>query len=364
MSPDRPAAVVVLAAGEGTRMKSSIPKVLHTVGGRTLVGHVVAAAERPRARPPGRRGRARPRPGRRPPGRGRPGGHHGGPGRAARHRPRRRLRARPACRRARRAPCVVTYGDVPLLTADDPAPSCSTRTPRRGNAVTVLTAVARRPHGLRPDRARRRRRGRARSSSRRTPTDAELRDPRDQLRRLRLRRRRPARRARRAWTPTTPRASSTSPTSLGHRARRGRPGRRRRRRRRAGRSRASTTGSSSPRSHRELNRRTVERWMRAGVTVVDPATTWIDADVDARARRTLLEPNIQLRGATTVATGATVGPDTHAASTPWSATAPRSSRTPRSTAPRSGPRRRSARTPTCGPAPGSAAGAKAGASSR
>ena len=44
MSPDRPAAVVVLAAGEGTRMRSSIPKVLHTVGGRTLVHHAVAAA--------------------------------------------------------------------------------------------------------------------------------------------------------------------------------------------------------------------------------------------------------------------------------------------------------------------------------
>jgi CTP:molybdopterin cytidylyltransferase MocA len=36
--------VVVLAAGEGTRMRSSIPKVLHTVGGRTLVHHAVAAA--------------------------------------------------------------------------------------------------------------------------------------------------------------------------------------------------------------------------------------------------------------------------------------------------------------------------------
>ncbi|MEU3712400.1 bifunctional UDP-N-acetylglucosamine diphosphorylase/glucosamine-1-phosphate N-acetyltransferase GlmU [Streptomyces catenulae] len=38
------AAVVVLAAGEGTRMKSATPKVLHTLCGRSLVGHVVAAS--------------------------------------------------------------------------------------------------------------------------------------------------------------------------------------------------------------------------------------------------------------------------------------------------------------------------------
>src|SRR5690242_164256 len=38
------AAVIVLAAGEGTRMKSSTPKVLHRIGGRTLVGHAIAAA--------------------------------------------------------------------------------------------------------------------------------------------------------------------------------------------------------------------------------------------------------------------------------------------------------------------------------
>jgi bifunctional UDP-N-acetylglucosamine pyrophosphorylase/glucosamine-1-phosphate N-acetyltransferase len=44
VSPNRPAAVVVLAAGEGTRMKSATPKVLHPVCGRSLVGHVVAAA--------------------------------------------------------------------------------------------------------------------------------------------------------------------------------------------------------------------------------------------------------------------------------------------------------------------------------
>ncbi|MFI6401379.1 bifunctional UDP-N-acetylglucosamine diphosphorylase/glucosamine-1-phosphate N-acetyltransferase GlmU [Streptomyces sp. NPDC050548] len=44
MSAIRPAAVVVLAAGEGTRMKSATPKVLHEICGRTLVGHVLAAA--------------------------------------------------------------------------------------------------------------------------------------------------------------------------------------------------------------------------------------------------------------------------------------------------------------------------------
>ncbi|MDH6541958.1 bifunctional UDP-N-acetylglucosamine diphosphorylase/glucosamine-1-phosphate N-acetyltransferase GlmU [Streptomyces lavendulae] len=44
MSATRPAAVVVLAAGEGTRMKSATPKVLHEICGRSLVGHVVAAS--------------------------------------------------------------------------------------------------------------------------------------------------------------------------------------------------------------------------------------------------------------------------------------------------------------------------------
>jgi bifunctional UDP-N-acetylglucosamine pyrophosphorylase/glucosamine-1-phosphate N-acetyltransferase len=44
VSVSRPAAVVVLAAGEGTRMKSSIPKVLHPLCGRTMLDHVLAAA--------------------------------------------------------------------------------------------------------------------------------------------------------------------------------------------------------------------------------------------------------------------------------------------------------------------------------
>jgi bifunctional UDP-N-acetylglucosamine pyrophosphorylase / glucosamine-1-phosphate N-acetyltransferase len=38
-----PAAVVVLAAGEGKRMRSATPKVLHQICGRSLLGHVLAA---------------------------------------------------------------------------------------------------------------------------------------------------------------------------------------------------------------------------------------------------------------------------------------------------------------------------------
>ncbi len=34
---------IVLAAGEGTRMKSAVPKVLHRIAGRSMVGHVLAA---------------------------------------------------------------------------------------------------------------------------------------------------------------------------------------------------------------------------------------------------------------------------------------------------------------------------------
>lgn len=40
-----PLAVIVLAAGQGTRMKSNTPKVLHPMCGRPLLGHAIVAAE-------------------------------------------------------------------------------------------------------------------------------------------------------------------------------------------------------------------------------------------------------------------------------------------------------------------------------
>lgn len=44
VSPSGPAAVIILAAGEGTRMRTAIPKMLNEVCGRAMLGHVLAAA--------------------------------------------------------------------------------------------------------------------------------------------------------------------------------------------------------------------------------------------------------------------------------------------------------------------------------
>ena len=43
MSSAREIAVVILAAGQGTRMKSALPKVLHEIAGRSMIGHVADA---------------------------------------------------------------------------------------------------------------------------------------------------------------------------------------------------------------------------------------------------------------------------------------------------------------------------------
>jgi bifunctional UDP-N-acetylglucosamine pyrophosphorylase/glucosamine-1-phosphate N-acetyltransferase len=57
----------------------------------------------------------------------------------------------------------------------------------------------------------------------------------------------------------------------------------------------------------EGRRRILERHMLAGVTVVDPGTTWVDAGVEIAADARI-EPGTSLRGATAVGAGSVVGP--------------------------------------------------------
>ena len=62
-------------------------------------------------------------------------------------------------------------------------------------------------------------------------------------------------------------------------------------------------------ARRHLNDRLVRAALLSGVTVVDPATTWLDADVEL-APDVHVRPNCQLHNGSRVATGATIGPDT------------------------------------------------------
>jgi bifunctional UDP-N-acetylglucosamine pyrophosphorylase/glucosamine-1-phosphate N-acetyltransferase len=50
-------------------------------------------------------------------------------------------------------------------------------------------------------------------------------------------------------------------------------------------------------------------WMRAGVTIIDPGSTWIDVGVTV-GPDTVIEPNTHLRGDTHIGVGVLVGPDT------------------------------------------------------
>jgi len=57
-----------------------------------------------------------------------------------------------------------------------------------------------------------------------------------------------------------------------------------------------------------LRQRILQRHLLEGVTIVDPATTWIEADVTIDADATIL-PNTHLEGATAIRAGATIGPN-------------------------------------------------------
>ena len=59
----------------------------------------------------------------------------------------------------------------------------------------------------------------------------------------------------------------------------------------------------------KLNALIVRGWQLAGVTVADPATTWIDITAVLAPDVTIL-PGTQIQGSTSIATGSVIGPDT------------------------------------------------------
>ena len=123
---------------------------------------------------------------------------------------------------------------------------------------------------------------------------------------------------------------------------------------------ASTTGSSSPRPPGAQHRGCSKAWMRAGVTIVDPATTWVDVGRRARAGRRSSSPGTQLHGAHARRRGRRGRARTARSPTPSSARAPWCARRLRRRRDRRRTRR-SARSPTCGRAPCSAPARKVGA---
>lgn len=303
MTADRPAAIIVLAAGGGTRMKSATPKVLHRIGGRTLVGHALSAAAgvaplhlavvvghgRDDVAPhvldlaPSAAIAVQ--------------AEQRGTGDAVRV----ALEALPPLH----GTVIVTYADVPLQTSDTLQRLVDAHH-AGDNAVTLLTARVPDPFGY----------GRVvRDDSGAVVAIVEQQDAtdvqraiteinsgicaydaavlRDALRHLR-------------HDNAADELYLTDVVSIaargGHHV---------------GAVRADdvwetegvNTREQLSRLGGELNRRVLRHWMAEGVEVIDPATTWVDVTVrlspDVRLR-----PGVQLHGATVVDSGAEIGPDT------------------------------------------------------
>lgn len=304
MSSVHPAAVVILAAGEGTRMKSDTAKVLHRIGGLTLVGHAVRAArscgaelvevvvrhqreqvvdfltgfdaglviaDQDEVK---------------------------GTGRAVEC----GLEALPP---GLTGTVLVTYGDVPLLRGDTLA-ELTARHVAAGSAITVVTAHVPDPTGY----------GRIlRDENGHVIGIVEQKDATDEQRQiteinsgiyafdLDLLREALGR------IGTDNAQGEKYLTDVVRLAREdGRP------------VEAHViddlwqTEGVNDRVQlaalgRVLNERTCAAHMRAGATIIDPATTWIDVDVTI-GRDAVILPNTQLLGATSIGAGATIGPDT------------------------------------------------------
>ncbi|QIM21717.1 bifunctional UDP-N-acetylglucosamine diphosphorylase/glucosamine-1-phosphate N-acetyltransferase GlmU [Phycicoccus sp. HDW14] len=303
MNATRPAAVIVLAAGEGTRMKSSTPKVLHRIGGTTLLGHAVRAARATRA------------------------AHVSvvvrherdrvvefcaafdadlviadqdevkGTGRAVEC----GLDALPA---DLTGTVLVTYGDVPLLTGETLVALAEAHA-ASDSAVSVVTAHLADPSGYgRVVRDPDGHVARIVEQKDASPAERELTEinsgiyafDADLLREALARVGTDNVQGEKYLTDVVQIARETGRAVSAHVI-----------------DDPWQTEGVNDRVQlaelgRELNRRVCERHMREGVTIVDPATTWVDVDVSIGRDATVL-PGTQLLGATSIGEGAVVGPE-------------------------------------------------------
>jgi bifunctional UDP-N-acetylglucosamine pyrophosphorylase / glucosamine-1-phosphate N-acetyltransferase len=300
--PPSVAAVVVLAAGQGTRMRSSTPKVLHPLCGRSMLGHVLAATEplgagatlvvvgagremveehlaavAPHARPVVQ-------------------AEQRGSGHAAQV----ALDALPDLEGA----VLIVNGDAPLLRAGTVTALVAEHA-AAGNVLTVLTAEVDDPTGL----------GRIVRAEGGVRAIVEERDATDDQRGIReinagvyvgdaAALRASLGRIRADNDQGELYLTDVLGLLVGEGAR-------------VGGVRAEdpddVLGCNDRREladrRRTLNDRVLDELMRSGVTVIDPRTTWVDVTVTVEPDA-VLEPGVQLRGGTSVATGAVVGPDT------------------------------------------------------
>jgi bifunctional UDP-N-acetylglucosamine pyrophosphorylase / glucosamine-1-phosphate N-acetyltransferase len=301
VSEPRPVAVIVLAAGEGKRMKSRIPKVLHRFCGRSMLGHVLATAgELDPQRTVVVAGHSREQVTQE----------------TARYAPDaavvvqdRQFGTGHAVRMVIEALGVmpgvvlVTYGDMPLLRAETLAALAREHT-AAGHAVTVLTGRVGSPAGY--GRIVRDERGSLSEIVEDTDATPEQRAIdeinsgcyafdgallADAVKRV-------------ATSNAQGQEYLTDVVAIlrgdGHLA--------------------GTVLVTDPgeiqgvndrvqlaQARRAYNDRLLETWMRAGVTIVDPASTWIDADVTMEQDAEIL-PGTLLEGHTAIGPGATVGP--------------------------------------------------------
>jgi bifunctional UDP-N-acetylglucosamine pyrophosphorylase/glucosamine-1-phosphate N-acetyltransferase len=296
--------VIILAAGEGKRMKSAVPKVLHPLLGRTLVGHVLAAAQ-----PFLESGSVTVVVG------------HGGeqvsahlaeiaPGavpvtqterRGTGHAVRIALEATPGLA----GTVVVLNGDIPLLRADTLAALVHTHETTKASA-TVLTAEVDDPTGL--GRIVRSRAGEFSAIVEERDASPAQRGIREinsgayvfeaaALREMLGKLSTDNDQGEEYLTDVIGMLAAAGAPIVAHRA----PD-------------ATETLGANDRAElaglRALMRdRINDEWMRAGVAIIDPATTWIDVTVELE-RDAVIEPNTHLRGATRIGEGAVIGPDT------------------------------------------------------